>query len=100
MREKYKLPQDKFIVMFAGHFIERKGPLRVLEAINNIDGNIDDIITGVVKTILEPQPDNKPYSLYNTGNSKPVRLLDFIEAVEKATGKTPKNSCSPCSPAM
>ena len=30
MREKYNLPQDAFIVAFTGHFIERKGPLRLL----------------------------------------------------------------------
>lgn len=33
MREKYKLPKDKFLVAFTGHFIERKGPLRVLQAL-------------------------------------------------------------------
>lgn len=37
MREKYDLPKDKFLVAFTGHFIERKGPLRVLKAINQID---------------------------------------------------------------
>jgi len=33
MRRKYSLPLDKMLVAFAGHFIERKGPHRVLEAI-------------------------------------------------------------------
>lgn len=46
MREKYNLPHDKFITAFTGHFIERKGPLRVLEAINKINGNIGGIFLG------------------------------------------------------
>lgn len=46
MREKYNLPQDKFIVAFTGHFIERKGPLRTLEAIDKIDRNIGGIFIG------------------------------------------------------
>lgn len=46
MREKYKLPLDKFIVAFTGHFIERKGPLRVLEAINKIESNIGGVFIG------------------------------------------------------
>jgi glycosyltransferase involved in cell wall biosynthesis len=32
-RKKLGLPQKSFIVAFTGHFIERKGPLRVLKAI-------------------------------------------------------------------
>lgn len=59
---------------------------------------IDDIITGVVKTIIEPQPDNKPYSLYNIGNGNPVKLLDFIEAIEKETGKTAQKQLLPMQP--
>lgn len=31
-------PADGFIVAFVGHFVESKGPLRVLEAISGIDG--------------------------------------------------------------
>lgn len=34
MREKLGLPKDRLIVAYAGNFIERKGPLRVLEAIS------------------------------------------------------------------
>lgn len=36
LRKKYNLPQDKVLLMFLGHFIENKGPLRVLEAAKNI----------------------------------------------------------------
>ena len=36
-REKFDLPQDKFIVGFVGGFIERKGDKRLLEAVNALD---------------------------------------------------------------
>jgi glycosyltransferase involved in cell wall biosynthesis len=38
MRSKLGLPRDAFIVSFTGHFIDRKGPLRVLEAIRRVPG--------------------------------------------------------------
>ena len=48
---------------------------------------IDDIVEGIVK-ILNKKPDNKPpYTVYNIGNSSPVKLMDFIETIEKALGK-------------
>lgn len=37
-RDKFGLPQDKFIVGFVGGFIDRKGDKRLLEAVNQIDG--------------------------------------------------------------
>jgi UDP-glucuronate 4-epimerase len=46
---------------------------------------IDDIVKGVQKTLLQPQP--KPYSLYNIGNGNPIKLLDFIAVIENTTGK-------------
>jgi UDP-glucuronate 4-epimerase len=62
---------------------------------------IDDIVEGVVRVIDNPasanaqwqgrQPDpgssSAPYKIYNIGNNNPVRLMDFIEAIEKAIGK-------------
>ena len=58
---------------------------------------IDDIVTGVVNVILNPAkaPDQKtetnptksPYKIYNIGNNNPVRLMDFISAIETAFGK-------------
>lgn len=37
-RKQLNFPQDCFIVAFVGWFIERKGPLRVVEAINKVEG--------------------------------------------------------------
>src|SRR5690554_654758 len=59
---------------------------------------IDDIVDGVVATLVRERNGKSNYSLYNIGNSKPVRLLDFIEAVEKATGKTAIKEMCPMQP--
>jgi len=61
---------------------------------------IDDIIEGVVRVIDNPaSPDpmwsgrtpdpgssSAPYKIYNIGNNNPVKLMDFIEAIEKSLG--------------
>ncbi len=43
---------------------------------------IDDIIAGVVATLIKDSNDNSLCKLYNIGNSAPVQLLDFIKAIE------------------
>ena len=62
---------------------------------------IDDIIEGVMRVIrrppvklggdpetpLDPSFSTAPYRVYNIGSSSPVRLGDYIEAMEKALGK-------------
>lgn len=62
---------------------------------------IDDIVEGMYRIIqkephgneewsgLAPDPSSSaaPYKLYNIGNNNPVKLLDFIHAIEKTTGK-------------
>lgn len=59
---------------------------------------IDDIIEGVLATMLIDRKEKEPYSLYNIGNSKPVKLLDFIEAIEKETGKPAEKVMYPMQP--
>lgn len=50
---------------------------------------IDDIIQGIIATLFrETQKDSKLYELYNIGNSKPVKLIDFVSEIEKSTGKS------------
>ncbi len=46
---------------------------------------IDDIIDGVVK-VVNKENEGEKYSLYNIGNSKAVKLLDFIDEIEKQLG--------------
>jgi glycosyltransferase involved in cell wall biosynthesis len=45
LREKYNLPQNKTLVMFLGHFIENKGPLRLVKAAEGIE-NIGLVMVG------------------------------------------------------
>jgi len=59
---------------------------------------IDDIVEGVIKTLLSPNPNNQNYNLYNIGNGKPVKLLDFISAVEHSIGKTAEKQMLPMQP--
>ena len=62
---------------------------------------IDDIVEGIVKTIdnlatsnnnwdsdkPDPASSNAPWRIYNIGNNKPVQLMDYIDALEKALKK-------------
>ena len=62
---------------------------------------IDDIVEGIIRTLEAPatsnlkwnsdQPDpgssNAPWRVYNIGNNKPIELMDYIAALEKALGK-------------
>lgn len=58
---------------------------------------IDDIIKGII-LIVEDKAQDEKYQLFNIGNSKPVRLLDFIEEIEKATGKQAQRVMLPMQP--
>ena len=73
---------------------------------------IDDIVEGVVRVIDHPPAGNPewtgktpdpscskaPYKVYNIGNSLPVKLMDFIEAIEQALGKTAQKNMMPIQP--
>lgn len=73
---------------------------------------IDDIVEGVVRVIdrqpkgsadwngefPDPSSSPAPYKIYNIGNNNPVRLMDFIEAIEKALGKEAKKNLMPIQP--
>jgi UDP-glucuronate 4-epimerase len=73
---------------------------------------VDDIIEGVVRVIDHPpagnpnwnpqQPDpatsKAPYKVYNIGNQNPVQLMDFIEAIEQALGRTTHKEMLPIQP--
>lgn len=47
---------------------------------------IDDIVDGIEKILFNPLGENA-YRLYNIGNSTPIKLMDFIETIEKTLGK-------------
>ncbi|MEL6668937.1 MAG: NAD-dependent epimerase/dehydratase family protein, partial [Bacteroidota bacterium] len=52
---------------------------------------IDDIVEGVVRILLKDRPvkedGSAPSSVYNIGNGSPVKLLDFVETIERVYGK-------------
>jgi len=50
---------------------------------------IDDIARGVVAALDHPPADEAgacPHAVYNLGNNKPVKLLDYIRVIEEACG--------------
>ena len=47
---------------------------------------VDDIVEGI-RRIISKMPEQSEYRLYNIGHGSPVKLLDFICAIEKATGR-------------
>ncbi len=55
---------------------------------------IDDIVEGIVKIINQNQElrtrNQELYKVYNIGNSNPVKLMDFIETIEKSLGQEAK----------
>ncbi len=73
---------------------------------------IDDIVEGLVRVIDHPPKGNPewsgkhpdpgssraPYKIYNIGNNNPVKLMDFITAIEKAIGKEAKKNLLPIQP--
>ncbi len=73
---------------------------------------IDDIVEGIVRVLDNPPTGNPnwsgkapdpgtsvaPYKVYNIGNSKPVRLMDFIEAIEESLGRKAIKNFLPLQP--
>ena len=70
---------------------------------------IDDIVDGVIRVIghpptcsdkwdnivSNPGSSSAPYRVYNIGNSKPIKLMDFITAIENAIGVVSKKEFLP-----
>ena len=70
---------------------------------------IDDIVEGIIRVIDNPaqpstdwsgeNPDpstsSAPYQIYNIGNNNPVKLMDFIEAIEIALDKKIEKNMMP-----
>ncbi len=92
---------DMALFLFTRSILEGK-PIQVFNQ-GNMQRDftyIDDIVQGVIKVIDSPAKKNEhwngneadpssssaPYRVYNIGNSKPVKLLDFISALEDALG--------------
>ena len=73
---------------------------------------IDDIVEGVIRVIDNPAKKDRnwngkngkistssaPYKIYNIGNNNPVKLMDFIAAIENKLGKTIQKNMMPIQP--
>jgi len=62
---------------------------------------IDDIVRGVENILCNPPEKNKKgayYKLYNIGNNKPVKLMDYIETLERCLGREAKKEYLPMQP--
>ncbi|MDQ6956575.1 MAG: NAD-dependent epimerase, partial [Mariprofundaceae bacterium] len=70
---------------------------------------IDDIVEGVIRVLdktasantqwdgksPDPASSKAPWRVYNIGNSSPVELMDYIQAIEKALGMEAKKNFMP-----
>ena len=93
---------DMALFLFAKNIIEGK-PIDVYNHGKMIRDftYVDDIVEGIHRVIQNPPQGNAkwdgknpdpgsskaPYKIYNIGNDDPVKLLDFIEAIEKKLDK-------------
>ena len=73
---------------------------------------VDDIVEGIIRVLDRPaepnatfdsdKPDpatsNVPYRVFNIGNSKPVSLMGYIEAIETALGRSAEKNYLPLQP--
>ena len=99
--------------IFTKNIIEEK-PIKVFNYGNHSRDftYIDDIVEGVIRTSdlpAEPDPNwdpmnpdpatsSAPYRLFNIGCTQPVKLIDFISAIEEATGKEAIKDLQPQQP--
>lgn len=93
---------DMALFLFTSNILEGK-PISVFNHGNHTRDftYIDDIVEGVVRAsddIAAPNPvwdsndpdpgtSNAPYRIFNIGNNSPVRLMDYIAAIEESLGK-------------
>ena len=73
---------------------------------------IDDVVEGVINSLDSPaksnddwnsnKPDpsssNVPWRIYNIGNNNPIKLMDYIDALENTLGKKAKINFLPLQP--
>ena len=96
---------DMALFKFTKSILEEK-PIEVFNHGNHTRDftYIDDIVEGVIKTLDKPPKNNDnwngynpdpassqaPWRIYNIGNNNPVKLMDYINALEKILGKKAK----------
>ena len=102
---------DMALFLFTKAILEGK----TIQVFNNGEMKRDftyvaDIVSGLIRVLDQPPtPDSNdlaepsvsntaPYKIYNIGNSSPVRLMDFIEAIEIKLGIHAKKELLPMQP--
>ena len=62
---------------------------------------IDDIVRGIENILCNPPAENEKgvrYKLYNIGNNKPEKLMDYVETLERCLGRTAVKEFLPMQP--
>ena len=62
---------------------------------------IDDIVAGIEKILCHPpgkDENGAAYKIYNIGNNKPKKLMDYISVLERCLGKEAKKEFLPMQP--
>ncbi len=62
---------------------------------------VDDVVKGIANILCNPpkvNDDGIQYKIYNIGNNKPVKLMEFISTLEKYLGKEAKKEFLPMQP--
>ena len=102
---------DMALFLFTKAMLERK-PIDVYNYGNMVRDftYVDDIVEGVIRVIDHPAkpsedktPDvsrskTAPYKVYNIGNSTPVKLMDYIGAIEETLGIVAEKNYLPMQP--
>ncbi len=104
---------DMALFLFTKNILEGK-PIPVFNNGNHTRDftYVDDIAEGVVRVIdqaaapnpewdpsnPDPASSNAPFRIYNIGNNSPVKLMDYISAIEKALGKKAELDLLPLQP--
>ena len=94
---------DMALFLFTDAMIKGK-PIKVFNHGNMVRDftYVDDIVEGVIRVVdnppkgnsewtgAAPKPDSSiaPWKVYNIGNNNPVKLMDFIKAIEEKLGIT------------
>jgi UDP-glucuronate 4-epimerase len=104
---------DMALFLFTKNIIEGK-PIKLFNNGHHMRDftYIDDIVDGIIRAsddIAHPNPDwnsddpdpatsNAPFRIFNIGNSQPVALSDYVEAIETAVGKKAIRELLPLQP--
>lgn len=83
---------DMALFLFADAILNDK-PINVFNHGNMVRDftYVDDIVESITRLIPKPAPENEdkvPCQVFNIGNSSPVKLMEYIKALEQALGKT------------